>query len=185
MNESIWKLTWIVENFTDSSDYNDLIQAVRDSGRKCFEISKKNHFDFETEKYINEKLILFQGSIQMTKLAQEKLVSSWPVAFCSWDKYLCSSYYPHFKEYIFNDKYKLLSLKELKDNKFDIYREFGREALIFCRPDSGAKIFQAQLLDLQDFDRFWLNGLAGGGMKDEELVLVSTPKKINSHHTPE
>ena len=175
------KLVYIVENFTDSADYRDLIQAVLDSGRKCYAIDRTNKFNFEPDKYKEHPLILFQGSIQMTKLARARLpLTCQPVCFSSWDKYLCTKYYPYFQDYLFNDKHRIVKLSELKEFKFDFYREFGKEAMIFCRPDSGEKTFQAQLLDLQDFDRFWNNSLGGGECKDSDLVVVSTPKSINS-----
>ena len=50
--------------------------------------------------------------------------------------------------------------------------------MIFVRPDSGEKTFQAQLLDLQDFDKFWENGIQSSAT-DTDTVIISTPKKIN------
>lgn len=114
----------------------------------------------------------------MTKNIRDRLPQGcFPIAYNSWDKYLCSAYYPHFEKFLFNDNHKFTTLKNLKENKFDFYQNFGREALIFVRPDSGEKQFQAQLIDLQDFDRFWENGVQCSS-KDEDLLVVSTPKKI-------
>lgn len=46
---------------------------------------------------------------------------------------------------------------------------------------SGEKTFQAQLIDIQDFDKFWENGIASSAV-DTDLVVVSTPKKINGEY---
>jgi hypothetical protein len=172
------KCKWIIENFTDSEDYRDLISAVKESGRYCFAIDKRNHFDFDPSGFNENDCVIVQGSIQMTKHINEKLPKGcFPVAYSNWNNYLCSTYYPEFKTLLFNDFNEFTTLKNLKENRFHFYEKFGKEALIFIRPDSGEKTFQAQLLDLQDFDRFWANGIQSG-VKDDDLIVVSTPKKI-------
>lgn len=173
------KTKWIVENFTDSEDYRELIKSIRESDHECFVIGKHNHFDFNPEGYSENDCVIVQGSIQMTKNIRGRLPKGcFPIAYSSWEKYLCSSYYPPLKNYLFNDKHEIITLAELKKNKFDYYQKYGKEALIFVRPDSGEKTFQAQLIDLQDFDKFWENGIASSAV-DTDLVIVSTPKKIN------
>ncbi len=128
----------------------------------------------------NEKdCVIVQGSIQMTKNIRDRLPKNcFPIAYSSWNNYLCSTYYPKFSKLLFNDFNEFTTLKNLKENKFYFYQKFGKEALIFIRPDSGEKTFQAQLLDLQDFDRFWENGIQSS-VNDDDLIVVSTPKKIN------
>jgi hypothetical protein len=51
--------------------------------------------------------------------------------------------------------------------------------MIFVRPDSGEKTFQAQLIDLQDFDNFWSVG-SRMSAEDDDVVVVSTPKNIQA-----
>lgn len=173
------KTKWIIENFTDSEDYNDLIAAIKASGRYCFVIGKHNYFDFDPSGFNENDCVIVQGSIQMTKNIRDRLPKGcFPIAYNSWDNYLCSTYYPKFSQFLFNDKNEITTLKNLKENKFYFYEKFGKEALIFVRPDSGEKTFQAQLLDLQDFDRFWENGIQSSA-EDNDLIIVSTPKKIN------
>jgi len=178
------KVKWVIENFTDSEDYRSLIQAVRDSGRYCFVIGRHNHFDFDPSGFEENDCVIVQGSIQMTKNIAERLPKGcFPIRYSSWEKYLCSSYYPHFQSFLFNDLHEITTLANLKANKFEYYRRFGRECLIFVRPDSGEKTFQAQLIDIQDFDKFWDNATSGGGnMTETDLVVVSTPKKINGEY---
>lgn len=173
------KVKWIIENFTDSEDYRDLISAIRELGHYCFVIGRHNHFDFDPSGFNENDCVVVQGSIQMTKHIASKLPKGcFPIAYSSWQNYLCSAYYPKFSNLLFNDKNEFTTLKNLKENKFHFYEKFGREALIFVRPDSGEKTFQAQLIDLQDFDRFWENGIQCSA-GDDDLIVVSTPKKIN------
>jgi len=176
------KTKWIIENFTDSEDYRDLIKAVKDSGRYCFVIGRHNHFDFNPNGFEENDCVIVQGSIQMTKNIESRLPKGcFPIRYSSWGNYLCSSYYPKFEKFLFNDKYEITTLKNLKENKFEFYRKYGKEALMFIRPDSGEKTFQAQLIDIQDFDKFWENDIASSAI-DSDLILVSTPKKINGEY---
>ena len=173
------KTKWVIENFTDSEDYNDLIKEVKESGRYCFVIGKHNHFDFNHVGFNENDCVIVLGSIQMTKNISSRLPKGcFPIAYSSYDKYLCSVYYPKFQSLLFNDNNEFTTVKNLKENKFHFYEKFGRDALIFVRPDSGEKTFQAQLIDLQDFDRFWENGIQCSA-GENDIVIVSTPKKIN------
>lgn len=173
------KCRWLVENFTDSEDYNDLIKAVQDQDHDCYVIGRRNNFDFNPSGYKENDCVLFQGSIQMTRHVRTRLPKGcFPIAFCTEENFLCTKYFPFVKQFLFNDRYVILTVKELKERMFDIYREFGKEALIYIRPDRGDKPFTGQLLDLQDFDRFWKNNVVCNA-SDEDVIIVSTPKKIN------
>lgn len=175
---------WIVENFSDSEDYRALIKAVRDSGRYCFVIGPRDANDFNPKGFEPNDCVIVQGSIQMTKNIASRLPQGcYPIAYSSWEKYLCTAYYPHFATMLFNDTHMVCGVGQLKDDRFGAYRMYGKEALIFVRPDSGEKTFQAQLLDLQDFDKFWSNATSGGGnCSDMDTVIVSTPKTINGEY---
>lgn len=172
------QVKWVVENFTDSKDYKDLIDAIKKSNRYCFVMDKHNHFEFDASGFVENDCVIIQGSIQMTKNIRDILpIGCFPVSYSSYDKYLCSTYYPHFKPFLFNNIHSFTTIKNLKENKFDFYEKFGKDALIFVRPDSGEKPFQAQLIDLQDFDKFWEIGTHCSS-HETDLVIVSTPKNI-------
>ena len=172
------KCKWAVENFTDSEDYRDLISAVQESGRDCQVIDRRNNFDFDPSPYKENDCVLFQGSIQMTRHVRNKLPKGCrPIAYCTEKNYDCGIYFQLFNGLLFNDKYTIMNVSDLKDEKFETYAEFGKEALIFIRPTRGDKPFSGQLLDLQDFDRFWKNNLVCNA-DDTDGVVVSTPKTI-------
>jgi len=176
------KVKYIIENFTDSEDYNDLISAIKESGRYCFVIGRHNHFDFNPAGFEENDCVIVQGSIQMTKNIASRLPRGcFPIAYNNWNNYLCSKYYPYFQKHLFNDTNAFTTLKNLKEDKFYFYRTFGKEALIFIRPDSGEKTFQAQLIDMQDFDRFWENSIASSAI-DNDIMIISTPKQITGEY---
>jgi hypothetical protein len=171
------RLKWIIENFTNSTDYVELAEAVIASGRELQLLSRKNNFEIDYSRYSDGDLVLFQGSIQTSKNAAQNLPNCRPILFNSEDKLKCSSYCGAFAEFLFNNKYEIVTVGFLKKEKFEFYRRFGKDALIFIRPDDGDKKFSGQLLDLQDFDKFWDNNIVCNA-KDDDSVLISTPKTI-------
>ena len=172
------KVSWIVENFAGDNGYEELIAEVRKQGMTCHVLDITNHFDLNQKvvKDLAGDVVVFQGSIQMfRKLKKETDLS--PLGWMSDENYLCSKYLPQFQDILFNDKYCFVPLATLKAQKFFFYGVFGKDTMIFIRPDRGDKLFKGQLLDLQDFDRMWQNYLASEAT-DSDMVLVSSPKNI-------
>lgn len=167
---------WIVENFTGDNGYEDLIAEIRNQGMECIVLNITNHFELKQDLVAPDSCVIFQGSIQLFDKLRKEL-PAYPIGWVTYDNYLCSRYYPHFQKYLFNDNHVLTSVAALKHNKWWYYGIFGKEALIYVRPDDGKKTFKGQLLDLQDFDRLWENQAACAA-KDTDLVVVSTPKNI-------
>jgi hypothetical protein len=167
-------MIWIVENLTNESSYLELADAIKEAGHTLKEI--KGDFKYVDISEFNNDIqpVIFLGSIQMSNLVARELVNAYPVVYNSISNYRCTEYYSHFGELLFNDKYAFITLKELHRQKFHFYGSYGKEGLIFVRPDSGQKPFQAQLVDIIDIDRFVENNRD----YDHSLVLVSTPKTI-------
>jgi hypothetical protein len=167
------KTKWIVENFTHESSYMDLVKAIKAEGCELQEIKGDFKYD-DIRGYNSDAPVVFLGSIGMTDMIQRHMTGCYPVAYCNQSNYLCTRYMSRYGRYLFNDRYVILSLNELQRNKWLYYGVFGKEAMIFIRPDSGQKPFQAQLLDLLDFDRFVESNQPIG----HDLVVVSSPKTI-------
>lgn len=163
---------WIIENFVREKSYTDLAAEVQKQGYPCQLIN--GDFKFSDIQGYEGKCVIFNGSIELSKLVVEKLNKSHPVSYATQDNYLCSRYYPYYSDYLFNDKHCLISLECLNRNKYFFYGIFGKECLLFIRPDRGDKTFKAGLVDLQDFDSFYKEN----SQYCNELVLISTPKNI-------
>lgn len=165
------KVTWIVDSFSQKEN-DELIAEIKN---QQFNLIEFKDYSKDLVKHLNNQPVIFHGSIELSKIIKNDIHPTCrPVIFCSLDNYLCSKYYSHFGGLLFNDKYALVSLSELARQRFLYYGIFGKDALIFIRPDRGDKPFQAQLLDLLDLDRF----VERYNDIKHELVLVSTPKKI-------
>lgn len=167
------KCQWIVENFVKEPSFKGLSEAIRKQNRPFIPI--EGDYRKEILAQLDSKCVVVNGSIKMVKLLKQDLPPDcFPVSYCTFQNYACSAYYSHFGPYLFNDKYAIMSLKEVVRQKYDVWGHYGKEALIFIRPDSGEKIFQAGLLDIID-----LADLHESNKDCEhDLVLVSTPKNV-------
>jgi len=168
---------WIVEDFNDDTFTKDLVSAIKESGR-CLDLTTYKPFrQGLCLQFHKDNCCVFHGSIQMAIQLREEKNPDW--VLLTPENYLCSKFYPLVKDYLFNDKYEIISASQLRERKWEMYEKYGKEALIFVRPDNGIKTFTGQTIDLQDFDRVW-----GGtqntqfNVKDDDLVVVSTPKNI-------
>lgn len=180
------KVNWVIEDYAKDNSFRELQEAVEKAGHHLIKINgdyDKNIFkelnantdSSDLDRTGEYSCVVFNGSIKMAKLVRQDLNRHIkPVLYCDWPKYLCSSYYTHYGPYLFNDEYCMMTLGELERQKFDVWGHYGKDALIFVRPDSGDKSFQAGLLDLLDLSKFM------DAHEDcrHDLVLVSTPKNI-------
>jgi hypothetical protein len=187
------KVTWIVENYTKEPSFEALCKSIESSEHSLIKINgdyNKKLIRDRFPHYLNclgeafyhpQQCVLVNGSISMCKIIKNELCTNsniikgaWPILYSDFPKYKCSAYYSHFGSCLFNDKYCLMSLKELERQKFDVWGQYGKNAMIFVRPDSGEKTFQAGLLDFLDLDTFVKKN------QDclHDLVLISTPKNI-------
>ena len=84
--------------------------------------------------------------------------------------YDCSAYYPQVQELLFNDDHIFLPFKDLIRKKWQIYGWLGVESQVFIRPNCSKKSLPAEVVDIQDLDKF-VDEFDYHG-----LVVVSSPK---------
>lgn len=166
-------LIWIVENLVKEPSYTFLANEIEKQGYQLHKINGdflKKDLDFIER----NSPVICSGSIEICKLIKEKLIWNFPVTYSTFDKYLCSKYYSHFEEYLFNDNYVIAPLASVNKRLWWFYGNFGKESTMFVRPDSGDKPFKADLVDIQEWKDFYesIEHLKN------DLVLVSTPKNI-------
>src|SRR3990167_7048763 len=98
---------WIIENYGRESSSLDLKVELEKQSIPHLEVRDIIWSDFD--QFAN-KCVVFHGSIELTKAIKDYLIprGAWPVAFMTDENYLCTTYYPHFKKYLFNDYYSIL-----------------------------------------------------------------------------
>lgn len=174
----ITQVNWVIEKYKDSYDVDSLITDVKLKNMPCHIIDKKCNFSYNHIS-LNDKCVVVYGSIRLTNKIKSHFPTCSPVTWTNDEDFKCNNYFTLYRQYLFNDHYEILTVKQIKDNKWDIYDKYSKEAMIFIRPNDGDKKFTGQLLDLQDFDRFWNNCIVCNA-EDNDLVIVSTPKNIKS-----
>lgn len=166
-------VTWVVENIAKEQSFRELAEAVEKAGYPLVKLN--GDYRPGLVQHLDGQCVIFNGSINMTKLVKETIPNAYPFAYSNWKKFLCQSYYPHFVDYLFNDNVIWTTLEQFYKKKWLYYGCLGKEGMVFIRPDSGEKTFQAQLLDIQNIESFYTNH------KDlaNEMVVIASPKNIN------
>lgn len=167
-------MKWIIENLTKEKSYLDLADAAERAGVDVVKINRDyNHSLIEG---VQNEVVVISASIEMGKILYGRLKrqNCAILSYCSWEKYLCTNYYPHFGDLSFNDNYVIVPLSEISRRKWFFWGLFGKEGVIFMRPDDGDKPFKAGLWDIQDWDREYEQL-----ENKDQLVIVSSPKNIH------
>ncbi len=167
---------WLIEEFVHDDSIKSLIQAVKSQRHRLRIFNVANHFEFDAGEFDANDCLVFQGSLQMGAKVKSELPGCHPVIWNNPSNFACQKYYSHLASYLFNDRCVWTTLEQLNQKKFFYYGLFGKDSMIFVRPDSGDKPFTGQLVDLQDFDRWYAKVKERNGQ--DLLVLISTPKNI-------
>lgn len=170
-------MNWLLEkNIFEESFINNLKQSILNNNMKFVECS---YIPFAGGKYNDlfdeNDCVLFYGSLNLAKQIQRE--TSWqPGTFCNLKNFKCQTYYCHLGEYLLNQDYIMLPLKELIRRKDYICDLFG--ANIFVRPDCGDKAFTGKVVNYHDIS---LDAFDYGFYYEDDsiLTIVSSAKKID------
>lgn len=88
-----------------------------------------------------------------------------------------SSNYNVPSDYFLNHDHFFVPFRFLRENGDEIYSRFGRDS-IFIRPDNGSKSFTGNVIPKRNFD-YEMDAMKQlYNTSEDELILVSTPKRI-------
>jgi len=171
-------LNWIIEDFSPDNNWHKLYKEVIKQGMEC-ELVNTNKMNID--RFINNGNVIIQSSFQFAEKIN-KYHKFNPGVILTPKNYNCTKYYKYFNDYLFNDEYVIMTVKET-ENKIDFLekilgeRESGR---IFIRPDSGLKPFSAMVFINRDpyFRNDW--SYVKNNMKEDELLIISSPKTLLS-----
>lgn len=173
------KLTWCIEDFVSDNYYQDLIDEVKNQGHECCVIRYAPFQSGDYNKVCSDvDCVIFQGSINLAEQLQKEKPNWCPGVIATWSSYECNLYYQYFEEYLLNQDFEYITVEEFGNNRWDIYRKHGKEALIWARPSSGKKTFKASTIDLEEFDKVYNNWIVPY-TNPNDVVVVSSPKTIN------
>lgn len=73
-----------------------------------------------------------------------------PGSFCDTDRFRCSYWYDHKRQWLIHDQYTFTTVAELVENTRDIADSIGAADKFFVRPDSPLKPFNALVVDTEN-----------------------------------
>lgn len=127
--------------------------------------------------HLDETDIVALGSVEFIQQGKRDLPVD-PFAWYENEVFDSLQLHTYYKDYVLNKDFSFIPFGNLKDLKWQLFRTFARETEIFMRPNSGAKSFTGGVFDLVDFDKEIDKIKEESEVKDDDLVLVSSVKKI-------
>ena len=166
---------WIIEKDTFTENEKKLGSILTS---KNIEYKVVKYVPFEDGIYDffkDDDCVVFYGSLNLgSQLQREK---KWiPGVYCDFQKLECSSYYNYFGKYLLNNNYIFMPLSEYFRQQDFVFKIFGVNNEIYCRPNSGRKQFTGAVVGkkstIEDFGYSYYH-------ENKELMLViSSPKEI-------
>jgi hypothetical protein len=124
--------------------------------------------------------VIFYGSLNLA--SHVRRYKNWIGMWCDLKKMECTSYYPYYGKFLFNEDYSILPWGELDRRRHDIWKLYGnstgtrrRDGDVFVRPNSGNKPFSGGLLNREESLSHFLGNHV---VFPEELVILSRKQMI-------
>jgi hypothetical protein len=130
-----------------------------------------------------DRPVVFYGSINMVKRFYQSPLKNSIRPFCWFDfeEMSCRSYYTHWGKYLLQSNYAFYTFGEIIRLKDDIYDKFGKNNLLFIRPDTNDKAFTGEVVHKDEFNRwFGLQQEWGTGLL--QLCVVASPEDIKAEY---
>jgi ATP-grasp domain, R2K clade family 2 len=123
--------------------------------------------------------VIFYGSVNTAQYLRT-LHRSWvPLIWFEDAAFSCRSYYAHWGPYLLQERYGFYPLAEVVRLREQLYQSFGREEMVFIRPDENDKSFTGRLVPADNFPQ-WYAETQASGVDPTALVVVSVPVRIEA-----
>lgn len=97
-----------------------------------------------------------------------------PGGWCSPENLDCAAYYPHFGDFLLNQRHEIITGVGALREKARLFREYGRDGRVFARPTSVHKLFVGRLVVDADFE----TALAPTRYDPETKIVVAEPREL-------
>ena len=147
------------------------MEAAKEQGH---EVIRWNDEWFINQKFPrpSNKFIIFHGSLG--NAAQIRKITNWkPGAFCSTEKFYCSTWYSENKSWLLHEKWINTSVSKFVNDPDSIFAEFENPNSVFVRPNSPLKPFSGRVLEKSKISMKALD--YGYYYDNENLPIVVTP----------
>lgn len=172
---------WLIARYGESDSIDALAAAVARSGAPLT-ITKCVPFGGVAEYPVHGpgERVFFVGPIfSVARIAE---AATWlPGVWYDEGVFACHTYYGHWAQFILQKRFTLLPLGVLQDRPAAAYAAFERGGEIFIRPDSSLKLFDAERVAFENFQRF-LAAMTNADISAATMVVVSEPVELGAEY---
>jgi len=170
--------TWLIEANVDGLPTEPLQNEIRRRGLTAHIVkhlpsmtAPRNIAGCETLPI--DACVVFRGSLRLMRCIQE--TRRWrPAGWCAFQNLACSTYYAYFGDFLLNREYALMPVGDAVRLADSLFARYGKNDLLFVRPDSVDKSFNGSLVDRHSYPAT----LAGAAFDPSTLILIANPKSI-------
>jgi ATP-grasp domain, R2K clade family 3 len=174
------KPTWLIETGVWKDDnVSRMIAILRGLGLSVHAEQYTYLGGTEFEIVDEDCPVIFYGSLNTGDYLRA-LRRNWvPLIWFDKDAFSCRSYYAHWGQYLLQEHYGFYPLAEVSRLKEKLYRTFGKEGMVFIRPDENDKSFSGRLVPEDNFPQ-WHEETQAGRPNPAALAVVSSPVRIEA-----
>jgi hypothetical protein len=133
----------------------------------------------EFQVVVDDRPVVFYGSLNTAEYLRVVRPNWAPLIWFEKAAFSCRSYYAHWGEHLLQEHYGFYPLAEVPRLKSALYRTFGKEGVLFIRPDDNDKSFTGRLVPEDNFSR-WYEEAQSNGPDPAALVVVSSPVRTEA-----
>lgn len=171
------KAKWLISNLGKDVQIQALNYAVQETGRESKIITLGDIAEMIETESQEKDCVVVCGSIWGNKALQQAR-PSWIGNFHNKKQFCCSSYYSYWGKYLTQQHYCMLPLSEVIRKKDWLYETFGKDGLVFIRPDSGEKEFNGELVHKEMFN-YWQECVFNNPESTPDIIcVVAKPVEI-------
>jgi hypothetical protein len=163
---------WLIESGVYGSEIEPLAAEIQRQGMDCRFVAYRDIVRGPAPLPPGECAIVY-GSYPTVRHAI--LHRGWhPGGWCNPDHLDCTTYYPHFENFLLNQHREIITGVGAIRDKRRLFAEFGNEGYVFARPTSLHKLFVGRLISENDFEA----ALAPTRYDPESRVVIAHPREI-------
>jgi len=172
---------WLIARYGESDAIDALAAAVARSGApvtvaKCVPFGGVEEYP---QFGVGERVFFVGPIFSVARIAQ---AGAWrPGVWYDEGVFACHTYYGYWARFILQRRFALLPLGVLMDRAESVYAAFERRGEIFIRPDSSLKLFDAERVAYEHFQRF-LATMTNAEISPATLVVVSEPVDLGAEY---
>jgi hypothetical protein len=174
------KPIWLIETGVWKDDnVSRLIEMIKNMG---LTVHTEQHTPYRPSEFdvVNEdekRPIIYYGSLNTVEDLRIRRPNWVPLIWFDSIAFSCRSYYAHWGKYLLQEDYGFYPLGELVRLKEQLYRVYGRDGMIFIRPDDNDKSFSGRLVPEENFP-YWYEEARASKPDPAALVVVCAPVHI-------